>query len=71
MTLFCNVNPAQKPASHRIKKIKEGKIIGFKLLKNFEYILNTLENTLIDCKKKEKKKLNSHRQSAPSKSATP
>ena len=37
MTLFCSVNSAQKPASNRIKKIKEGKIIGFKLLKNFDF----------------------------------
>ena len=35
MTLFRSVNPAQKPAFNRIKKIKVGKIIGFKLLENF------------------------------------
>ena len=54
MTLFRSVNLVQKPASNRIRMIKEGKIVGFKLLENFEYILNTIENTLIDRKKKEK-----------------
>ena len=35
MTLFRRVNSAQKPASNRIKKLK---IIGFKLLENFDFI---------------------------------
>ena len=38
----------------KLKKIQVGKIIGYKLRENFEYILNTLKNTLIDRKKKKK-----------------
>ena len=37
MTQFRSVNSAQKPASNQIKKIKEGKILGFKLLANFDF----------------------------------
>ena len=59
MTLFRSVNSAQKPASNRIKKIKEGKIIGFKLLEILIFMYRarlSLEYTLIDHKNKKRKK---------------
>ena len=56
MTLFRSVNSAQKPTSNRIKKIKEGKIIGFKLLEILIFMYRAKLRIYTNWSRKQKKK---------------